>query len=108
MNWLQKHRAGAIVPSAKRNSIGESVRKARQETEGHVDPLEQIFEAMGKLRVARRATPLWASSRKARKSWRTTPVTRLWTQVLPLRPRRSSTTKSRAMGRCELGPTNWA
>ena len=78
------------------------VRKASPE--GHVERLEQIFEATGKACA-------WQDVRRHHWNFeegkeimeRTMPATRLWTQVLLLLRRQSSTTRSRATGHCELG-----
>ena len=64
-----------MAKSASSQELSQAFEKHREETEGHVERLEEIFETMKKPPAARPVTPSLASSRKAKKSWRSTPAT---------------------------------
>ena len=52
------------------------VRKAQGETEGQVERLEQVFASIDETPKGRPATPSWASSTRARRSWTSTRAAR--------------------------------
>ena len=97
-----------MAKSASSAELSEAFEKHRQETEGHVERLEQIFEAMGKPARGKTCDAIVGILEEGKEIMEDYAGDWLWTQVLPLPRRRSSTTRSRATGPCELGRTNWA
>jgi len=87
-----------MARSAASDDLKAAFRKHQEETQGHVERLQEVFEMLGKRAMGktRRST---ASSRRARRSWRSSRTrprsTRRWW------PRRkpSSTTRLPAMAR---------
>ena len=86
-----------MAKAAKSPELKKAFETHREQTEGHVERLSDVFEAIGKAPLAARPVmPFWASSRKARPSWRTMPTALRSTPVSSPRRRLSSITRSPA------------
>ncbi len=100
--FAEKQILRALPKMAKSTQSGE-LRQAfethREQTEGHVERLEQISRSSTSRRVARPATRSTASSMKARRSWRSTPILTHSTRAFSPPRKPSSITKSAATAR---------